>query len=1394
MNRYIVFILLAVMLHLNLSSSLLDGETTLTLFITPSSSMPCSVKPCLTLSQFAQNSSSWLSLNTTLIFLAGNHTLNTKLSISNISKLYMLTNFTFSLRGTHVISCKPRVSFNFENITKVWIKGLKFIGCGSNTFSLIKNFTIENSTFQGQNNSGTALDTTETNLTIVNSLFVSNRIGRCLIIFDSSTTSNRSIRAGGAIFVAKSNLSIIKCTFVNNSAEVGGAMYSTSYELNNISISNSIFVSNRAAISSNHIQVCNYPSILATSGSIGGAIAIFTTTLIIKNSTFTNNTSEAGDGGALSIQQRSVTHIHSSEFCGNSAKSYGGALFIVESHNNTINSSKFLNNSATKGGVVYSIQGSMIATTESIFGWNSAKLSGGVMSLDQETRLQDNHSLFIHNRATTGGVLYHVRSGLTLQDSIFSLNQATESGGAMYILQNKREVIFSGYCNLTHNSAGTGGAIYAIDSTLLIAPGYTSLSTIIMIIRLSLAYNEARDSGGGIYLYRSILFSLIPLGSIVNISSNKAANNGGGIHAINSLITCMESYRRLNNWPYQNLMIFANNSAQKGGGLYLESAAQLRLEKVNDFLNPRKIKLNTSIYFTSNIAEYGAAIYVADETYFDVCRGRYSVIKSTATSNAECFVQVFSSSLALAAESSAANIEFTTNDDENYTVIFGGLLDRCIPDPRRAEILHTGPVSKEIDGFTYLKLISNIVDSKQISSLPVRVCFCTPDGNPSCSYEPPTIHVKKGESFNLTLVAVDQVNHTISNITIHSSLNHTESSLGEDQSTQVTNEDCTNLIFSIYSPHISEVLILYAEGPCRNAERSQSRVLVTFQLCTCPIGFQPNYETNDCVCVCDSRLSPYFTEPDNNCNIQTESLIRRGTAWTTFIDDSNRYHNSSGFLIYPYCPLDYCLPPTSSVHINLNRVDGADAQCANNRSGLLCSLCQPSLSLSYGSSRCISCSKTWYKGYVPVVLITMVAGILLVVLLMTLNLTVAIGTLNGLIFYANIIGANKSTFFSGLSPLTKFYSVLISWLNLEVGFDVCFFEGMDTYWKTWLQLAFPTYVIFLVAITIIVSEHSMRFSRLIARRNPVATLATLILLSYTKFLQTTITTLSLANLDYPDGSNKRVWLSDATIEYLSRKHIPLFTVAVVILVLGITYTCLIFFWQWLLRYQVFKWTNSQRLYHFFEPYHAPYVSKHRYWTGLLLFMRIALYLVFALNVSGDPGINLLAINTSVISLLVIKGQLGRVYKSTFVDMTEMACYTNLCVFSAIRLKFGDKKIVDISTHISGVVTLLLLIVMISYHVYTMFCSKCSKRCQHSTERQVDDSEPANCNTIDALSTENHRSEPTSSVVELNLPVGGRKHPVTTESSQLSRITNETSDDNISLISADSTTPFVYDCD
>ena len=210
--------------------------------------------------------------------------LTTDLSITAIT-FFMLTSSTSD--GNHFIRCQYQASFKFENMTELSIKGLTFIGCGNNTFSSVRNFTIENSTFQGQNASGTVLDIANVNLTIVNSFFLSYSIGRCIDIYAINIRPHIiSVRVGGAIFVDKSNVSIIKCTFFNNSAEVGGAIYSTNYKFsNNISISNSIFINNQANIDSRRLILYCDQLDNPNKGSVAGAIAVFQKFLIVYSPT-----------------------------------------------------------------------------------------------------------------------------------------------------------------------------------------------------------------------------------------------------------------------------------------------------------------------------------------------------------------------------------------------------------------------------------------------------------------------------------------------------------------------------------------------------------------------------------------------------------------------------------------------------------------------------------------------------------------------------------------------------------------------------------------------------------------------------------------------------------------------------------------------------------------------------------------------------------------------------------------------------------------------------------------------------------------------------------------------------------------------------------------------------
>ena len=105
MNLYdltilIVTVTIVMIVMLNISYSSADRRT---FYIIPSSDVPCPVDPCLTLSQFAQNSSSLLShtSNVTLVFLNGNHKLETNFSVSYFNRLHMHDNKCIFRRCPH---------------------------------------------------------------------------------------------------------------------------------------------------------------------------------------------------------------------------------------------------------------------------------------------------------------------------------------------------------------------------------------------------------------------------------------------------------------------------------------------------------------------------------------------------------------------------------------------------------------------------------------------------------------------------------------------------------------------------------------------------------------------------------------------------------------------------------------------------------------------------------------------------------------------------------------------------------------------------------------------------------------------------------------------------------------------------------------------------------------------------------------------------------------------------------------------------------------------------------------------------------------------------------------------------------------------------------------------
>ena len=738
-------------------------------------------------------------------------------------------------------------------------------------------YTITNSTFT--NNSvdydlGGVMHTLhDSSINIISSSFIGNRArhGGVIVIDNSSFTTsnstftnNNAFACGGVIFTKTDSFKISNSVFNNNRANLGGVM--TVFGGFSFNIDNSTFTNNRADF------------------DFGGVMtAYYVSSFNIRNSVFSNNTAD-GNGGVMDTTNVSSFNITDCTFTNNNATDYGGVMRASYS-SITVSNSSFVKNKATESGAVIWCSRGTIDVENSYFSLNEIVYQGGGVIFIRQTSTHIMNSSFDRNI----GSLYTFNSNLTFSGHLEFKNSmepliagnaiTSQEGGAITSFQSN--VIFTGERCVVHfsnNRASHGGAILATESTITIY-GETTIAENMATM--------TKSSGGGIALKQSRL----EIEGRCNIVNNVAVK-GGGIHSSSSTITVFQS----------GALEIIGNSGELGGGIYLEVNPKLYIRKnTRDYYYA-----NYLMYFTGNHANYGGAMYVADDTNSGAC-----------SPNIECFIQAlalyqrnedcspayhFECSI-LGGYLNTENILFSENTaSKQGPNIFGGLLDRCIPSPFAEVYLKE---TTQYSGVTYLGNISNnVIDADSISSQPVRVCFCNSEQEPDCSYQPPTIRVEKGKTFYMSLVAVDQVNHTI-NASITSSLSSSDGGFGEGQQIQSVNRNCTDLTFNVFSPHNFETLNIHPDGPCGNAVLSTSHVTIQFIDCTCPLGFEPlsnSQSSTRCECICDSALSPYITE----CNITTSSVLRKDTnSWITYINDTD----PPEYVIYPYCPFDYTVCP-----------------------------------------------------------------------------------------------------------------------------------------------------------------------------------------------------------------------------------------------------------------------------------------------------------------------------------------------------------------------------------------------------------------------------------------------------------------------------------------------------
>ena len=258
------------------------------------------------------------------------------------------------------------------------------------------------------------------------------------VIIKNIIFTNGKSTTGGAIYNI-ANLTLINDTFIDNTANTGGAITTSS-----ITIINSTFKNNQA-----------------TSGNGGAINALYNSTRVVNitGSVFENNIASS-NGGVYYESTGNMINITDSVFRNNTGVS-GGALYL--STNSTIKNTTFTDNNSTYssyssygGGAIY-VTSKKLIVIDSVFTNNYAKNYGAAILANSPLELLN--TTISNNIDKSDGIIY-ARNNLTIINSTIANN--TANGGVIYI--SGYSAVFNMTNTNIYNNSGKGGVAIYVSS------------------------------------------------------------------------------------------------------------------------------------------------------------------------------------------------------------------------------------------------------------------------------------------------------------------------------------------------------------------------------------------------------------------------------------------------------------------------------------------------------------------------------------------------------------------------------------------------------------------------------------------------------------------------------------------------------------------------------------------------------------------------------------------------------------------------------------------------------------------------------------------------------------------------------------------------------------------
>ena len=860
----------------------------------------------------------------------------------------------------------------------------------------------------------------------------------------------------------------------------------------------------------------------------------------------------------------------------------------------------------------------------------------GESKISRSSFIGNNQFADLKHVGTNAAAVYIARSALEMIDNIFISNHATGISFSASNITMGGDQVFINNCNgainlirselsasllnlnVAGNTAETGGGLRATESTVNIDFG------------MLLFRNNSAKYGGAFYLDRTSI--LVSNSSATFLSNN--AQTGGAVYALLSNISFFSSE-----------FVCNSNQADNIGGCFYLLSSQGSFGDVNNGLLSNNIAINLGgamyidirstltviapvfLNFANNSASLlGGAIFVASDVINDLLPPD------------PCFLTFSDDSMDGSHSQPNISLNFTFNKAVSGTVLYGGNIDYCV--------LSTSPIFSNVT-FNHLLKFTENNDTIEISSHPIYICSCPFNHNTCDRMETINKTLFPGQPILVQFFASGQRIGPSPTIVV-------PKVVVKGQATRslpplLVDSKCQNYSIPYFS-NVSEVMVMTQPAyHSLSSNISSFRIKITFR--DCPVGFQLNTTNSDAnasaVCVCNSLL----TDMVAYCNITDVTITKSASSlWIGAMSE-----NSTAS-----CYSKYCLPDICNDKV-LYSPQSPDDQCIHGRTGIMCSCCPKNQSLTLGIPECRTCSNY----FLLLVLVFAIAGVLLVGVLFLINLTITTGTINGILWYAFVINQNYYYFFpKNFHYKTDILFVFTAWLNLDIGVVTCFYDGLDTFQYTLLQLAFPSYVFVIFGLIVFCNMRSTRISKL-CRSNAVPVLATLAYISLSKLIRMSIAALYPVQI-YTKNEQRWVWLYDGNLEYFQGQHTAVAIIGLfLLLIVIIPYGALLLFAPWLQSYSHrwgLGWVN--RLKPFLDNYQAPYKDQFRCWTGAMFLLRIVTTIISHVY-SNRSTIIFVVIIVGHVSVMLIAGI--TVYRNWRLGVLESFFHINLVATASLLL-------------------------------------------------------------------------------------------------------------------------------